>query len=453
MSRWRVTGGRPLRGRVRVPGDLQLGQQALLWAALGEGPSVISGLSSRADHVFLCDALRAMGVPIASTAAGVRVMGGGLRGLRAPAGALQAGDSASTLELLTALLAAQHFGTRVEARGAALRHSLRTLVAPLRARGAHVAGKQAEDGDVHGPVAVAPLLPDEALAEAEIEIPGGDPATKLALLVSGLYVPGATVIAEGMMSVDHAERALMRLGAGIQTLGAMTLLDRTQLTASWPGFEWQIPGDFSLACWLLAAALAVPGSDLTLEGVGVNRTRSAFLEILRQAGADLSVTPKGDVAGDEPVADLRVRSARLRGGRVAGELAFRVSADAAALLALAPCLGGKLSLRDLAPRAGLGPEGTRRAAQLVRAAGFECTDYADGFDLHPTSGARTPPQAAQASERSDDLPEHRLLTVVLALSADGETAIEHGEAVHALYPGLGDVLAALGAEVARDELT
>ncbi|MFT3922453.1 MAG: hypothetical protein QM778_07965 [Myxococcales bacterium] len=448
MRRLRIVPGRPLRGRVRVPGDLLLGQQALVWAALGEGASLISGLSSRPDHLLLCDALRAMGVPVAHTDAGVRVMGGGLRGLRMPAGALQAGASATTLELLTALLSGQHFGTRVEAAGAALTHSLRTLIAPLRARGAHVAGKSTDDGDVRAPVAVAPLIAGEHLAEAEIEIPDGDHVTKLGLLLSGLYVPGTTAIAEGMLSIDHAERALMALGAGIHTQGALTLLDRGERQGSWPGFEWHIPGDFSLACWLLAAALAVPGSDVTLEGVGLNRTRSAFLEVLRHAGAPIEVTPKGDTAGDEPVADLRVRSGRLRSAHVVGELAVRISQDAPALLALAPCLGGKITVRDLASLRARVPDPLRAPAQLLRENGFECTSFADGFDLQPSDA-----RAASVVHAANLSPECLLLACVLSLSAQAETRIDHAETLDALYPGLGDTLARLGADVAWEELT
>ena len=142
--------------------------------------------------------------------------------------------------------------------------------------------------------------PTSSSLRPEIEIPDGDAVTKLGLLLSGLYVPGTTAVAEGMLSIDHAERALMTLGAGIQTQGAMTLLDRSEKRGSWPGFEWQIPGDFSLACWLMAAALSVPGSDVIIEGVGLNRTRSAFLEVLSHGGAAITVTPKGDLAGDEP---------------------------------------------------------------------------------------------------------------------------------------------------------
>lgn len=447
MTRWLVTPGKPLRGSVRVPSDLVLGQQALLWAALAEGPSLISGLSSRADHAVLCDALRAMGVPIAVTEAGVRVMGVGLRGLRMPQGALKASASASTLEILTALLSVQHFGTRVEAHGAAAAHSLRTLIAPLRARGAHVAGRSTDEGDVRAPVAVAPLLPGESLAEAEIEIPEGDAVTKFGLLLSGLYVPGATVVVEGMLSADHAERALMALGAGIQTQGAITLLDRSETSTSWPGFEWHIPGDFSLACWLIAAALTVPGSELCIEGVGLNRSRTGFFDVLRHMGADVSVVPKGDAAGDEPVGDIYVTSSQLRGAQVGGELAVRVAADAPALLALAPALRGKLMLRDLGSLRARSFDPLKGPSKLLRENGFECTDYADGFDLQAS-----PDRKPRVHAGTTPAPTESLLACVLALSGQQPSQVA-ADGLDALYPGFGEALAGLGASIAAEERT
>ena len=196
MKSLRVSRSGPLRGRVQLPGDRELGQEALLWAALADSPSLITGLASHADHQALIAALRAMGVPIAETPAGVRVSGVGLTGLKLPQGALTAGESTSTLELLTALLSGQAFGTRIEAQGKAREHSLRTVIVPLRARGAHVKGRETDDGELCAPVAAAPRMPDEPLSEVEIQIPDGDASTKRALLVSGLYARGITAVAE-----------------------------------------------------------------------------------------------------------------------------------------------------------------------------------------------------------------------------------------------------------------
>jgi 3-phosphoshikimate 1-carboxyvinyltransferase len=443
MIALRVRKSGPLAGRVRLPSDLQIGQEALLWAALADGPSHLIGLSPREDHRLLIAALRALGVPIAEVEGGVRVAGVGLAGLRMPAGALDAGDSPSTLELISALLAGQRFGTRVEARGRALQHPLGTLLEPLRARGAQIAGAARADGELGAPVSVAPLLANETLAPVEIEIPMGDAATKRGLLISGLYARGVTAISEGILSRDHSERALMALGLSVETSGPLTLLDTTD-GAAFAGFTWSVPGDFGLASFLIAAASAAPGSDVLLEGVSVNRSRSAFLDALRHAGAGVAVLPKGDAAGNEPLGDVRVRAATLRGVRIMGELSLRMLDEVPALAALAPACRGRITLRDAHALRARGGDPLRGCAQILRAFGAECTDYDDGFDLDPGTewrGVEVPAATA---------PELKLLALVLGLAAAGETRIEAAGELDALYPGFVDALISLGADVARE---
>jgi 3-phosphoshikimate 1-carboxyvinyltransferase len=357
---------------------------------------------------------------------------GPLRGrLRMP-GDLQIGQEA--------LLCGQRFGTRIEAQGRAREQSLRNLVEPLRARGAQIAAQTREDGELCAPVAVAPLLHDERLHPVEIAIPQGDPATKRALLISGLYARGITAISEGLLSRDHSERALLALGLPLETSGPLTVLD-TSDGARFAGFTWQVPGDFSLAAYLIAAALAVPGSDVVLEGVGLNRSRAALLDALRHSGARIDVEPKGDVAGDEPVGDLRVRAGALRGARVLGELSVRLLQDVPALLALAPASRGRIALRDAHALRAQSPDLLKAGAQLLRAFGVECTDYEDGVDVDPPGALRAATVAADAPV------EIKLLGVVLGLSAEGTTRVEAAGELDALYPGLVDALRRLGAAV------
>lgn len=444
MSRLLVRRSGPLRGAARVPSDLHIGQEALLWAALAEGESRLVGLSPREDHRTFAAALRAMGVPIAELPEGALVQGVGLTGLTLPPGALDAGNSSVTLELLSALLAGQRFGTRIEARGAAARHSLRTVLQPLRARGAQLAGRTQEDGDVRAPVAVAPLIDDEHLLAVEIEIPQGDPATKRALLISGLYARGVTGVSEGLLSRDHTERALLALGVPVQTLGAMTLLDTSDEPPRWGGFTWHIPGDLTLAAHLAAAALCVPNSDVTIEGVGLNRSRSSFFDALRHSGARIELTPKGDVAGNEPLADLRIQTSQLRGARALGELAQGMLDEVPAFAALVAGSRGRLALRDAGLLRTRADDTLKASAQLLRAFGAECTDYEDGFDLEASELLRGTHVKADAPVSS------KLLALVLGLSADGETTIEGAEQLDALYPGLCATLMALGARIERE---
>ncbi len=441
MTRLLVRRSGPLRGRLRVPSDLAIGQQAIVWGALGSGQSVITGLYPRPDHELLVNALRSMGVSIADTPQGLRIAGVGVAGLRAPPGALDAGASPSTLEILAALLVGQRFGTRVEAAEILSRHPLTTLIEPLRARGAPISAKADERGVLHAPVSVAPLFEDEALFDVEIAIPEGDPATKLALFVSGLRMRGITAVSEGVLSADHVERALVALGLKLNTMGTLAVLDTSDAEPRWDGFAWQIPGDFSLVAPLLALVSAIAGSDVQLEGVGVNRTRASFLDVLRHAGAHVSVVPKGDSAGNEPVADLRVQSAALRGVRVLGELAVRTRDELGAIGLLGAAANGRISVRDLGALRTLEPCPLTILARVLRDFGAECTDYDDGFDLDPMKqlvGREIPADAPVSA---------RLLGLFLGLVADGETVIGGAEGLDALYPGVVDALTSLGAPI------
>ncbi len=441
----RVLGEQPLRGTLRLPGDLRIGQQAILWAALADGPCLLSGLAARSDHTLLIAGLREMGVPIAETHAGVRIQGVGLRGLRAPRAALQAGDSATTLEILSTLLACQLFGTRIEAYGRAALASMRTIVDPLRERGAAINGKRDESGDVHAPIAVAPLLLEERLADVEIEIPEGDPRTKLALFVSGLYARGVTAISEGTLSQDHVERALVALGAPLETMVSMAVLDTSEWQPRWPGFNWHIPGDFGLAAHVIAAAAVIPGSDVTLSMVGVNRTRAAFFDVLRHAGAKVDVIPKGDAAGDEPVADVRVRYAGLRGVRISGELAQRVREELPAVALLALGASARTSVRDVSSLRLERPDRLKALAHGLRVFGCDCTDYEGGFDLNPASR----PQGATLL--AADVPGAELAAVFLGLVASGETRIDQTTQLESEYPGVVAALQSLGAQIEMEE--
>ncbi len=440
----RVTGARPLRGTLQLPGDLQIGQQALVWAALSDGPCLVSGLAPRADHTLLVAGLREMGVSIAETDAGFRIQGVGLRGLRAPRVALQAGDSASTLDILSTLLACQLFGTRIEAYGRAALRSMRTVVEPLRERGAAINGKRDDQGDVYAPIAVTPLLANERLADAEIEIPDGDPRTKLALLISGLYARGITAISEGTLSPDHVERALVALGAPLETMVSMAMLDTSDWEPHWQGFSWRVPGDFGLAAYVIAAAAAIPGSDVTLLGVGVNRTRAAFFDVLRHAGAKVNVIPKGDTAGDEPLADVRVRHAGLRGVRVFGELALRVRDELPAVALVALGASSRTSVRDVASVRLEKPDKLKALSNCLRRFRCECTDYEDGFDLEPSR-----PRAVALEVK--DIAGAELAALFLGLAADGETRIDQATQIESDYPGVVAALCSLGAQIEMEE--
>jgi 3-phosphoshikimate 1-carboxyvinyltransferase len=315
----------------------------------------------------------------------------------------------------------------------------------LRARGAAINGKRDEEGDVRAPVAVAPLLPDERLADVEIEIPDGDARTKLAMFISGLYARGITAISEGVLSPDHAERALVALGAPLETMGTMAVLDTSDWEPHWPGFNWAVPGDFTLASYLIAAAAVIPFSDVTLSRVGVNRTRAAFFDVLRHAGAKVDVIPKGDAAGDEPVADVRVRHAGLRGVRVSGELALRVRDELPAVALLGLGASTRTSVRDAESVRLEKPDRLKALSECLRRFGCDCTDYEDGFDLNPAA------RPLACTLPAPDVAGAELTALFLGLIATGETRIDQAAQIESDYPGLALALRSLGAEIEMEE--
>jgi 3-phosphoshikimate 1-carboxyvinyltransferase len=446
MKRWHITRTRGLRGELTLPEDSAIGQVTLLLAALADTPSFVRVRTPRSDNLALASALRALGVPVAQVDGGFRVAGVGLRGLKAPSGALSAGASETTLLYIASLLSVQSFGTRVRTEAPLGDVSVRAWVLPLRARGLHIAGSERDDGELIAPVSVAPLLADEAAHPVEIQIPRGDVQTKAALLLTGLYADGVTAIEEGVMTADHLERALVSLGLPVQTMGGMTLLDPAEGALSFAGFEREVPGDFGLAAMLVAIASSVPGSDLVLRGVASNRSRTAYFDALRSTGAQVDVLPKGDTEGHEPMADIRVRSATLSSLRLSSELAMRALDDVPACVALVPAVRGRVSIRDVGRLRERPGRLLARAVELLRAFGVDASEFDDGFDAERQGALRG------AHVPADMPPSLKLAALSLALAAEGTSTLDAPDALDALYPGLKDVLVGLGASITEEDV-
>src|SRR5262249_51416982 len=154
------------------------------------------------------------------------------------------------------------------------------------------------------PLRTSGLKDGESLKGIEYAMPVPSAQVKTALLLSGLYAKGITALSEPTVSRDHTERMLRALGVSVETAASMVVLDPTELRDGWEGYRWEIPGDFSSAAFLLAAAHLVPGSELVIEGLGSNPTRTGFLDALRLMGSPCEVVPKGDVECGEPIAEL-----------------------------------------------------------------------------------------------------------------------------------------------------
>ncbi|HOW63374.1 MAG TPA: 3-phosphoshikimate 1-carboxyvinyltransferase, partial [Candidatus Contendobacter sp.] len=302
-----VEPGGALRGRLRVPGDKSISHRAIMFGALAEGVTTITGFLEGEDCLATLRAFRAMGVRVDGPEQGrVTVHGVGLHGLRAPDGPLDMGNSGTSMRLMSGILAGQAFDTVLTGDASLTRRPMRRVTEPLARMGARI--ETTETGSaplrIHGGQRLTGIDYPLLVASAQV---------KSALLLAGLYAEGVTRVTEPAPTRDHTERMLEGFGYPLRRESERTVA----LTGggSLTGTTIDVPADISSAAFFLVGASLAPGSDLVLEHVGVNPTRTGVIEILRLMGAQIEVlNPR--LAGGEPVADLRVRHAPLHGIRI-----------------------------------------------------------------------------------------------------------------------------------------
>lgn len=440
--RFHIRGGRPLRGRASIPGDKSIGHRALIFASLAEGRSRITNLSGGLDNLATAQAFRDMGVSIALDGTEATVDGVGLHGLSMPPRPIDCGNSGTTMRLLAGLLSGQRFGTTLIGDESLTRRPMRRIIDPLRARGAHIGGASGErEDEFYPPIRIAPQLPEEGLIALEYASPVASAQVKSCLLLSGLYARGLTAVSEPVVSRDHTERMMHALSIPIRVEGPITLLDPTERELRWDGFEWEIPGDLSSAAFLIAAALMVPKSEIVLEGVGLNPTRTGILDALRMMQANVEIEPKGEGAGAEPIGELTVRHGPLRAGMTGGELLTRMIDEVPAFCAIAAVASGRTDVRDAEELRVKESDRLTASAAVLKAFGVDCTELADGMHVR---GGRT-----LRGAEIESLGDHRIamMGAVLGLAAEGETVIHDVECVDTSFPGFAALLASLGADI------
>jgi len=298
-------GGR-LAGDIRVPGDKSMSHRSIMLGSLAEGVTEVTGFLEGEDSINTLKCFQAMGVRIEGPDQGrVRIEGVGLRGLRAPANTLYVGNSGTSMRLMSGILAAQAFDSRMEGDASLAKRPMKRVTDPLALMGAKI--ETAEGGrpplTIHG---------GQQLKGIDYRLPMASAQVKSCLLLAGLYAEGETRVTEPAPTRDHTERMLGGFGYAVRREGAtVSLTGGGRLT----GTRVDVPADISSAAFFLVGASIAEGSELVLRHVGMNPTRTGVIEILRLMGADIDVLDTRE-SGGEPVADLRVRGARLKGIRI-----------------------------------------------------------------------------------------------------------------------------------------
>jgi 3-phosphoshikimate 1-carboxyvinyltransferase len=303
--------GRPLKGTITVPGDKSVTHRAIMLTALSEGLCTVSGYCRGEDCLNTMRALQWLGIRIDEAPDHLTVHGKGLWGLSEPNGPIDCGNSGTGIRLLSGLLAGQDFFTVLTGDESIRRRPMGRVVKPLREMGAVIAGRKGGE--------LAPLaITGKRLHGIDYHSPVASAQVKSSLLLAGLFAEGTTRFREPRLSRDHTERMFQFFGIPLTRDGGDLIL-QGRPAVGWAGRRIVIPGDFSAAAFFVVAATIVAGSDITIQNVGINPTRTGLIDVMNRMGADIRVLGQREEAG-EPVADLRVKSAPLKGVAIGPEL-------------------------------------------------------------------------------------------------------------------------------------
>ncbi|MGP0173499.1 bifunctional prephenate dehydrogenase/3-phosphoshikimate 1-carboxyvinyltransferase [Pseudomonas sp. NCHU5208] len=327
--------GSSLSGRIRVPGDKSISHRSIMLGSLAEGTTEVEGFLEGEDALATLQAFRDMGVVIEGPQHGrVTIHGVGLHGLKAPAGPLYMGNSGTSMRLLSGLLAAQPFDTTLTGDASLSKRPMNRVAKPLREMGAVI-----ETGAEGRPP--LNIKGGQRLTGMAYEMPMASAQVKSCLLLAGLYAAGRTSVTEPAPTRDHTERMLRGFGYPVSVEGSTASVESGhKLTAT----RIEVPADISSAAFFLVAASIAEGSELVLEHVGINPTRTGVIDILKLMGGDISLENQREVGG-EPVADIRVRAAKLKGIDIPEDLVPLAIDEFPVLFVAAACAEGRTVLR------------------------------------------------------------------------------------------------------------
>jgi 3-phosphoshikimate 1-carboxyvinyltransferase len=423
-----VSPAQRVTGALRVPGDKSISHRYALLSAIADGRSTIANYAPGADCASTLACLSALGTIVSRTSALraedpplVSIDGRGLRGLRPASGDLDCGNSGSTMRMLGGVIAAHPFVSTLIGDASLSRRPMRRIMGPLAQMGARLTAEAGDRPPLRiqgGDLAGIQFTPDTPSAQV-----------KSAVLLAGLQASGETSVLEPASTRDHTERALTAFGANVTISGRLIAIKGGQRLT---GGEFRVPGDISSAAFMAVAAAAMPGSDVTINGVGLNPSRAGLLDVLRRFGADIETSIEEDHAG-EPVGRLRIRHGTMTDLVISPDEVPEVI-DELPVLATLGTFGGSVTVSGAGE---LRVKESDRIAELVaglRAMGADADERPDGFQVR--AGSRLTGGTVHARH------DHRLAMAfaIAALGASGPTMIEGADAVAVSYPGFFDDL-------------
>ena len=414
--------GGQLSGAIRVPGDKSISHRSIMLGSIAEGVTEVSGFLEGEDALATLNAFRAMGVNIEGPDQGrVTIHGVGLHGLKAPEGELYVGNSGTSMRLLAGLLAGQSFTTTMTGDVSLSKRPMERVAKPLRLMGVNV---QTEEGGrppltINGNGSVSGIHYDLPMASAQV---------KSCVLLAGLYADGETSTTEPAPTRDHTERMLNGFGYDVDVQGATA---RLKGGGSLKACSIDVPADISSAAFFMVAASIAPGSDITLNHVGINPTRIGVINILRSMGADITVGPVTEVGG-ESVADIRVCYAQLSGVVIDEQQVPLAIDEFPVLFVAAACANGKTVLTGAEELRVKESDRIQVMVDGLKSLGVEAEGTPDGAVINGSGGD----SAIFSGGRINSHHDHRIAMAfaVAALRAESDIVIEDCDNVATSFP-------------------
>jgi len=406
-----------LKGEITVPGDKSISHRSIMLGSIALGITEVHGFLNGADCISSMNCFRQMGVDIDYDGSIVTIHGNGLHGLKAPADTLDVGNSGTTTRLMSGILAAQNFSSRVIGDDSICRRPMKRIITPLAMMGADITSERGND--------CAPLIINgRKLKGIHYDSPVASAQVKSCVLLAGLYADGETSVTEPYVSRNHTELMLNAFGGSCTTLGTTATVTSDPVLT---GQKIVVPGDISSAAYFLVAGLIAENSEITIKNVGINPTRDGIIDVIKMMGGDITFANVNADSG-EPTADITVKTSSLKGCVIEGDIIPKLIDEIPVIAILACFAEGETVIKDAAE---LKVKESNRIAVMVNnlsAMGADITGTDDGMIIR---GGK-PLHSAVIHSKKD----HRIAMsfAVAAMCAEGETEILDANCVNISYP-------------------
>lgn len=429
----KITAVGKLRGDFQLPGDKSISHRSAMFAAIGDGQSRLRNYSSARDCQSTLDCLEALGVQVKREKDLITVEGVGFDGLHPASQMLDVGNSGSTIRMLSGILAGQSFTTEITGDESIQRRPMKRVIDPLNLMGAQI---EAREGNF------APIrITGGNLKAIEYTPPIASAQVKSCVLLAGLFAEGQTTVVEKTPTRNHTEVMLREVGAAIETSADGERISVTGRQRLKPLGDYIVAGDLSSAAFFIVAALVAPDAEIRLRHIGVNPSRTALIDVLKQIGGQIEVENQR-LAHGEPVADFLIRSSTLSGNlELSGAVIANLIDEIPILAVAATQLEGTLTIRDARELRVKESDRIRSIVDNLRLMGIQVEEFDDGLRL---TGKQTLKGA-----RVESYGDHRIAMAfaVAGLIAEGETEIVGAEAASVSLPEFYQLLTKSGATV------